>query len=142
MFEKWKERREERNARNKAIAESQYWREHIQLRHCIRLMQGCCTVAPWDLHEAAVAAANIALLEDTWQLAAELTDIPEDFPPEHVFLVWNDPKLPVLKAPWALAKQYLADVRAVAEQTFLVSEHLDRIIWFDRDSCIRLYSVQ
>lgn len=138
MFEKWKEKREAAKARNKAVAESQYWKEHAQLRHCIQSMRGSCTVAPMELHEASVAAVNIALQEDTWTLMAE---IPEDFMPQSVYLVWDDEKLPVLKAPWDLTQQYLPDVQAVAGQTFLVSESLDRIIWFDGTGQFRLYSI-
>lgn len=141
MFERWKEKREQTMARNKAILESKYWREHVLLRHCIERMRGSCTVAPMDMHEAAVAAVNIALAENTWKKLAELIDIPEDFMPEAVYLVWDDPKLPVLRAPWVLADKYLWDVRAVAERTFLVSETLDRIISFDENGCPMLYSI-
>ena len=141
MFEKWKEKREQTMARNKAILESNNWREHVLLRHCIDLMRGSCTVAPMDLHEAAVAAVNIALAEDRWQTLQELIDIPEDFLPEQIFLVWDDPKLPVLKAPWILADRYLTDVRAVANRSFLVSENLDRILSFDDEGRPILYDV-
>lgn len=141
MFEKWKEKREQTKARNMAILESRYWREHVLLHHCIERMRGSCTVAPMDMHEAAVAAVNIALAEDTWTTLAELIDIPEDFMPETVYLVWDDPKLPVLRAPWALADKYLPDVRAVADRSFLVSEHLDRIISFNEDGDPILYSI-
>ena len=141
MFEKWKEKREQTMARNKAILESRYWREHVLLRYCIDLMRGSCTVAPMDLHEAAVAAVNIALAEDRWQTLQELIDIPEDFLPEQIFLVWDDPKLPVLKAPWIQADRYLTDVRAVANRSFLVSENLDRILSFDDEGRPILYDV-
>ena len=141
MFEKWKEKREQTMARNKAILESKYWREHVLLRHCIDLMRGSCTVAPMAMHEAAVAAVNIALTEDTWRTLEELIDIPEDFMPEMIYIVWDDPKLPVLRAPWLLVDKYLRDVRAVADRTFLVSEHLDRILSFDEEGKPMLYSI-
>ena len=141
MFEKWKEKREQTIARNKAILESKYWREHVLLRHCIDLMRGSCTVAPMEMHEAAVAAVNIALSENCWQTLEELIDIPEDFMPETVYIVWDDPKLPVLRAPWVLADKYLWDVRAVANRSFLVSEALDQIISFDVEGRLMLYSV-
>ena len=141
MFEKWKEKREQTMARNKAILESRYWREHALLHRCIDVMRGSCTVAPVDMHEAAVAAVNIALTEDAWRTLEELIDIPEDFMPEMVYIVWDDPKLPVLRAPWLLADKYLWDVRAVADRSFLVSEHLDRIISFDENGNPMLYSV-
>lgn len=141
MFERWKEKREQTIARNKAIVESRYWREHALLRHCIEVMRGSCTVAPMDMHEAAVAAVNIALTEDTWKTLEELIDIPEDFMPESVYLVWDDPKLPVLRAPWILVDKYLWDVRAVADRSFLVSETLDRIISFNEEGRPILYSI-
>ena len=61
--------------------------------------------------------------------------------PEHVFLVWDDPKLPVLRSPWKMAERYLQDVRAVSDRTFLVSEYLNRIISFDEEGQPLLYSV-
>ena len=141
MFEKWKEKREQTMARNKAILESRYWREHVLLRYCIDVMRGSCTVAPMAMHEAAVAAVNIALTEDTWRTLEELIDIPEDFMPEMICIVWDDPKLPVLRAPWLLVDKYLLDVQAVANRTFLVSEHLDRILSFDEEGKPMLYSI-
>ena len=141
MFERWKEKREQTMARNRAILESKYWREHVLLRHCIEVMRGSCTVAPIDMHEAAIAAVNIALTEGSWRKLEELIDIPEDFMPELIYLVWDDPKLPVLRAPWVLADKYLWDVRSVANRCFLVSEHLDRILSFDEDGNPMLYSV-
>lgn len=141
MFEKWKAKREAAKARSKAVAESQYWKNHALLRTCLQQMRGSCTVAPMELHEAAVAAVNIALQEDAWQQLAELSDILQDLMPDTVYLVWDDEKLPVLKAPWVLAEQNLPDVRAVAGQTFLVSEELDRILWFDGSGQIKLYSI-
>ena len=138
MFAKWKEKRAEKKAKNDAIAKSQYWKDHALLRSCLQAMRGSCTLAPVELHEAAIAVVNIAMQEDNWILADE---IPADLLADTVFLVWDDEKLPVLKAPWVLVEENLTDVRAVADQTFLVSETLDRIIWFDRDGRIRLYSL-
>ena len=57
-----------------------------------------------------------------------------------VFLVWDDEKLPVLKAPWDLAKENLPEITAVAEKTFLVAQTLDRIVWFG-DRTVKLYSI-
>ena len=138
MFAKWKEKRAKKKAKNDAIAESQYWKNHALLRSCLQAMRGSCTLAPVELHEAAIAVVNIAMQEDNWAFAAE---IPADLLADTVFLVWDDEKLPVLKAPWVLVEENLTDVRAVADQTFLVSETLDRIIWSDRDGRIRLYSL-
>ena len=138
MFANWKKKREEKRAKSQAIAESQYWKTHPRLRECLQAMRGCCTVAPAELHEAAIAVVNIALREDLWKTAAE---VPVDFLPETVFLVWDDPKIPVLRASWALAEENLPLVNAVAPKTFLVSETLDRIAWFDEQRGIRLDSV-
>ena len=141
MFERWKEKREHKRARNIAIRESMYWREHALLHNCMGQMRGCCTVAPRGLHEAAVAVVNIAMEEGGWMPLRGRSEIPQDFMPEHVFLVWDDPKLPVLRSPWKMAERYLQDVRAVSDRTFLVSEYLNRIISFDEEGQPLLYSV-
>ena len=137
MFAEWKRKREEKKAKDKAIAESQYWKNHPRLRVCLQAMRGSCTLAPVELHEAAIAAVNIALMENTWE---EIQAVTKDFLGDTVFLIWNDEKLPVLKAPWDLAKENLPEITAVAEKTFLVAETLDRIVWFG-DGTVKLYSI-
>ena len=137
MFEKWKQKREEKKAKDRAIAESGYWKNHPGMRRCLRSMRGSCTVAPMELHEAVIAVVNIALAENTW---TEADRIPADFLCGTVYMVWNDEKLPVLKAPWELATENLADVRAVADRTFLVSGNMDRIVSFE-DEKLRLYAI-
>ena len=138
MFARWKEKRAAKQAKDQAIAESQYWKTHPRLQDCLQAMRGGCTVAPMEMHEAAIAVVNIALTEDLWKTTAK---IPKDFLPDQVFLVWNDEKIPVLKAPQELVHEALPLVTAVAPMTFLISEYLDRIIWFDGLGRIKLYSI-
>ena len=141
MFARLKQKMEEKNVKHKAIAESGYWKSHAMLRRCLQLMRGCCTVAPMQMHEAAIAAVNIALLENTWTVLDAVSDLPEDFLGETVFLLWDDEKLPVLMAPWSLVTENMMAIRAVAHQSYLVSQTLDRIIWFDIHGKIRTYSI-
>ena len=138
MFDAWKRKLEEKKATEKAVAESRYWKTHPHLRSCLQAMRGSCTVAPVQMHEAAIAAVNIALAEDNWKPAEQL---PYNFMEGTVYLVWNDEKLPVLTASWTLVCEELSAVKAVAQKTFLVSEYLDRIIAFDEDGTILLYSI-
>ena len=137
MFEQWKRKREAKKAKDQAIAEAQYWKNHPRLRVCLQAMRGSCTLASQELHEAAIAVVNIALIEGAWET---VESVPEDFMEDAVFLVWNDEKLPVLKAPWDLAKENLPEITAVAEKTFLVAQTLDRIVWFG-DRTVKLYSI-
>ena len=101
-------------------------------------MRGSCTVAPVEMHEAAIAAVNIAMQENSWTAAES---VPDDFFTGQIFLVWDDEKLPVLTAPGSLAEHCLTDLRAVADQPFLLSQSLERIVWFRRDGQIMLYSI-
>ena len=137
MFEEWKRKREAKKAKDQAIAEAQYWKNHPRLRVCLQAMRGSCTLASQALHEAAIAVVNIALMEGAWET---VESVPEDFMEDAVFLVWNDEKLPVLKAPWDLARENLPEITAVADKTFLVAETLDRIVWFG-DRTVKLYSI-
>ena len=137
MFDEWKRKREAKKAKDQAIAEAQYWKNHPRLRVCLQAMRGSCTLASQELHEAAIAVVNIALMEGAWE-TVEI--VPADFMEDTVFLVWNDEKLPVLKAPWDLAKENLPEITAVAEKTFLVAQTLDRIVWFG-DRTVKLYSI-
>ena len=138
MFDEWKRKREAKKAKDQAIAEAQYWKNHPRLRVCLQAMRGSCTLASQALHEAAIAVVNIALMEGVWET---VETVPADFMEDAVFLVWNDEKLPVLKAPWDLARENLPEITAVAEKTFLVAETLDRIVWFDNDARIKIYSI-
>lgn len=137
MFMQWNRKRAAKRAKDQAIAEAQYWKNHPRLRVCLQAMRGSCTLASQELHEAAIAVVNIALMEGPWET---VESVPEDLPEDAVFLVWNDEKLPVLKAPWDLAKENLPKITAVAEKTFLVAETLDRIMWFG-DRTVKLYSI-
>ena len=137
MFDEWKRKREAKKAKDQAIAEARYWKNHPRLRVCLQAMRGSCTLASQELHEAAIAVVNIAFMEGAWET---VESVPEGFMEDAVFLVWNDEKLPVLKAPWDLAKEDLPEITAVAEKTFLVAETLDRIVWFG-DATVKLYSI-
>ena len=137
MFDEWKRKREAKKAKDQAIAEAQYWKNHPRLRVCLQAMRGSCTLASQELHEAAIAVVNIALMEGAWE---NVDALQADFMEEAVFLVWNDEKLPVLKAPWDLAKENLPEITAVAEKTFLVAETLDRIVRFEGGR-MKLYSI-
>ena len=137
----FRKRLEEKRAKNKAISDSQHWKNHTQMRQCLQSMRGSCTVAPIDLHEAVITVVNIAQSEDTWTTLERL-DIPADFLGSTIYIVWDNEKLPVLKAPWALAEENVTAVTAVAHKTFLVSETMDRILYFDGDGKIRLYDVR
>ena len=141
MFTGWKERLAQKRAKNKFYAESQHWKNNPRLRECLQAMRGSCTVAPVEMHEAAIAAVNIALRENTWTRLEELSDIPGNFFPDTVFIVWDDERLPVLKAPWHSTDKCLPEIRAVACQSFMVSETLDSILWFDSSGGIKLYSI-
>lgn len=140
MLQALKEKLAGKRAKRNAIAESQHWKKNALLQDCLQAMRGSCTVAPMELHEAAIAVVNIALAENTWTPVHELIDIPADFS-ETVYIVWNEATLPVLRAPWSLVDGNLNDVRAVAHETFLVAESMDRILWFDAHNQIRLYSI-
>ena len=141
MLAKLKQKLEQKKARNKAVVESQYWKNNALLCDCLQSMRGSCTMTPMELHEAVIAAVNIALREDRWVTVEELIDIPETFLTGTVYIVWDDEKLPVLQAPWDMVDGNLTDIRAVAFETFLVSETMDRIIHFGDRGAMKLYDV-
>lgn len=136
-----KRKMEERKARAKTVAESMGWRTDALLRECLQALRGSCTVVPMELHEAVETAVNIALREDTWTTLEERIDIPEDFFEGMLYIIWDKATLPVLKAPGLMVDENLHDVRSVAPQTFLMSETMDRILWFDGEGRIHLYSI-
>jgi len=141
MLAGWKERLAQKRAKNKFFEESQRWKNNPLLQDCLQAMRGSCTVVPPEMHEAVITATNIALGEDIWTPLEELSDLPGDFFPEMVYIVWDEAHLPTLKAPWVLVKEYFWDIEAVSFDTFLVSETMDRILWYDAHGRIRLYSI-
>ena len=141
MLAALKQKMEEKKARARAIAESMGWRTNALLQECLQAMRGSCTVAPMELHEAAETAVNIALREDTWTTLEELIDIPEDFFDGMLYIIWDEATLPVLKAVGRLVDENLHDVRCVNHHTFLVTETMDRIVWFDGHGRIKWYSI-
>lgn len=141
MLAALKQRMEQKKARAKAIAESRQWRTNPLLQDCLQAMRGSCTVIPAELHEAVEIAVNIALQEDTWTTLAEQSNIPEDFFDGMLYIVWDEAHLPVLKAVGKLVDKNLYDVCCVNHHTFLMTETMDRIIWFDGLGQIKLYSI-
>ena len=141
MLAALKQKMEEKKARARAIAESMGWRTNALLQECLRAMRGSCTVAPMELHEAAETAVNIALREDTWTTLEELIDIPGDFFDGMLYIIWDEATLPVLRAIGKLVEENLYDVRCVNHHTFLVTETMDRILWFDGLGRIKWYSI-
>ena len=141
MLAALKQKMEEKKARARAIAESMGWRINALLQECLQAMRGSCTVAPMELHEAAETAVNIALKEDTWITLEELNDIPGDFYDGMLYIIWDEATLPVLRAIGKLVEENLYDVRCVNHHTFLVTETMDRILWFDGLGRIKWYSI-
>ena len=90
--------------------------------------------APW----AAIAAVNIAIREGSW---IHTQSVPADFLSGVVYIVWADEKLPVLCAPWELAQEHLPALLSDQFDTLLVSETMERIIWFSGDGEKKLYSI-
>lgn len=135
MFAVFKRKLAEKRANDRAVNESNRWKENEHLRACLQAMRGGCTVAPMEMHEAVIAVVNIALRENVW------TESAADFTGETVYIVWNIETLPVLKTTWALAEENLHTIRSVAGDTFLVAETMDRALWFDSNGSIKAYSI-
>ena len=125
MFSALKRKLEEKKRRGRAVAESQHWKHDPLLQGCLQTMRGSCTVVPIDLHEALTAVVNIALQENTWIPAEQ---IPVEFLTRTVYLLWNDARLPALMADRCLLMENLDHVTAVAPDTFLINETMDRVV--------------
>lgn len=138
MFAKWKEKLAAKKANAHAVDESRRWKENALFQDCLHAMRGSCTVAPADLHEAVITAVNIAIREGTW---AELSAASEDLFGGMVYLVWGEATLPVLWAPWAVAVENLKWIRIVDPDAFIVSETMDKILWFSAHDRISFYNI-
>lgn len=138
MLSALKQRLEAKKAKARAIAAAQYWKTHALLQECLQALRGSCTVAPMELHEAAIAAVNLALQEDAWTPAGQ---IPAGFLTGTVYIVWDDAQLPVFKAGCDPVLQSLDDVTAVAHETYLVSETMGRIVCCDHWGKCLLYCI-
>ncbi|MBR7178637.1 MAG: hypothetical protein IKD27_03850 [Oscillospiraceae bacterium] len=138
MFAKWKAKFAAKKASAHAVDESRKWKKNPLFQDCLHAMRGSCTVAPADLHEAVITAVNIAIREDTW---AELSAASEDLFGGMVYLVWGEATFPVLWAPWAVAVENLKWIRIVDPDAFIVSETMDKILWFSAQDRISFYNI-
>ena len=137
MFSALKRRFAEKKRLTKGISDSRHWKQHPHMQTCLQAMRGSCTVAPMELHEAVAAVVNIAMTEDNW---FEVNKIPVDFLAATVYIIWDDPLLPVLVADRQLLMENLTHVTAVSTEAFLVSQTMDRVAHFSGGT-LRLYSV-
>lgn len=137
MFASLKQKLAEKKRLKQAINDSQHWKNRPALQNCLQAMRGSCTVAPMELHEAVAAVVNIALTEDNWTHAEAVAG---DFLAQTVYIIWDDPLLPVLTADRALVLENLSHLTAVTENVFLVSQTMDRAVHLS-SGAMRLYSV-
>ena len=137
MFASLKKKLAEKKRLKQAVCDSQHWKNRPALQSCLQAMRGSCTVAPMELHEAVAAVVNIALAEDNWSPSDK---IPADFLAPTVYVIWDDPLLPVLTADRELLLENLSHMTAVTENVFLVSQTMDRAVHL-RPGALRLYSV-
>ena len=138
MFGFRKRKREEKKNLEEALRSAQEWKRDPHLQECLGALRGDCTVAPMELHEAITAVVNIAHREGCWTGAET---IPGDFFPEQVYLLWNKETLPAFRCRTDAALEQLERIRSVAEETYVIGGNMDRVVWFDGDGHIRLYSV-
>lgn len=138
MFAKWKEKLAAKKAHAQAVDESRKWKNNALFQDCLHAMRGSCTVAPMELHEAAITAVNIAIREGTW---AEFSEVSEDLFGGTVYLVWGEATLPVLSAPWAVTAENLKWIRIVDRDAFIVAESMDKILWFSANDRISFYNI-
>ena len=137
MFVSLKRRLMERKRLKQAVNDSQHWKHHPALQSCLQAMRGSCTVASMELHEAVAAVVNIALTEDNWN---QTDKIPPDFLDQKVYIIWDDPLLPVLMTERELLMENLSHVSTVTRNVFLVSQTMDRAVHLTCGT-LRLYSV-
>ena len=137
MFAFLKKKLQRNSEKHQGFHYAQQWKQNPLLQDCFATLRGSFTVAQAYHQEALEAAVAIALTEDSWSEAAE---IPADFLGDRCYIFWNDPTLPVLlcHSPEVLAS--LPQVCAVSKETFLISETMDRIIYF-KDNGHKLYSI-
>ena len=137
MLSALRRRLELKKQRSRAVSDSEHWKNHPRLQKCLQALRGDCALVSMELHEAAITVVNIALTEDTWSV---IDRIPADFLTPTVYIVWDAPLLPVLRADQNRLTACLDDVTAVAGNTYFVSKSLDRVVHF-HSGMIRLYSV-
>ncbi len=134
MFEFLKKR----SARNQAVINSRAWKQDPLLQDCFRALRGCFTVAVPDQREAVEAVVAIARTETSWTI---VDAVPAEFLTGDCFVLWDREGLPVLHCAAAPALEHLDALSAAAQDTFLVSEGLDRIVHVGMYNRIQIYSI-
>lgn len=137
MFAFWKKKREQKKERDQGFHYARSWRENDTLQRCFNALRGSFTVAQAYHQEAVESTVAIALTENNW---TETDSIPADFLGEKCYIFWNDPTLPALLCFSAEVLENLGAVISVANETFLVSETMDRVI-HQKDGRYLLYSI-
>ena len=63
---------------------------------------------------------------------------PAELPPGSWYIVWSDPEKPILRCSRQGILSCLEDVLAVAFDTWLVSEQLDRVVEFYHEGAVTM----
>lgn len=74
-----------------------------------------------------------------WDAYIRVTEcVPEELPPGSWYIVWSDPEQPILRCDLQVILSCLEDVLAVAFDTWLVSEQLDRVVEFYHEGAVTM----
>lgn len=123
--------------KGKTLEQTRKWRSNALFQDCLTALRGACTVVSSDHQAACEAVVFDAQTGGSWKAAA-MEDLNGQPLPDTVYILWDEPSLPVLRCPGPMAMEHIADVTAVSTETWLISESMEQIIHFTKDGTIRI----
>lgn len=72
------------------------------------------------------------------QRIGSIDEIPISWIGDSIFIVWDEITLPVLSSTFHVARKFAQDILAVAFETWIISENMDKVVHFSHNGHIDL----
>lgn len=119
--------------RGKTMEQSKTWKANALFQECLTTLRGQCTVAPSDLQAACEMAVFAAQTESAWR---PISRPGQDWAQGTLYILWDEPTLPVLRCPGHGVLAHLDTVCAVSNETWLIREDFTAVLRFSADGSI------
>lgn len=125
---------------NKSIERNKIWSDNILLQECLAALGIQKDILSINEQEKIVCEVNQRFKETVKKKEGKkietIEEIDSEWIGEKVFIIWDEASLPVIQTKINSVKEYIDDVTAVAFDTWIVSEDLNRVIEYNHNGKI------
>lgn len=139
--ERYQQLRREKRRKNRDILRGGEWTRDILLQECFEALGTEKVILPYDKEEEIISIVNIKIsklfgLNVAGKELESIEEINIEWIGEKVYIIWDRMGVPVIQTSLNNIKKNIDDVLAVAFDTWIVSENINRFIEFNHNGKI------